>query len=80
MRTLAPTHPSAGLAGSARHPLTVTPLVLARAETRQVLRHPALVAGAAGVAIVLALGGVTPSVLIGAALGLVVSGGLLQLR
>lgn len=58
MRILAPTHPSAGLAGGARHPVTVTPLVLARAETRQVLRHPAFVTGAAASVIVLVLGGV----------------------
>ena len=56
MKTLAPTRPSAGLGDVARHPLRATPLVLARAETRQVLRHPAFVAGVAGSAIVLALG------------------------
>lgn len=58
MRTLAPTRPSVRLTGVARQPLTATPLVLARAETRHVLRHPAFVAGAVGSAIVLALGGV----------------------
>ena len=69
MRTRPPARPSVGLAGVARHPLRATPLVLARAETRKVLRHPAFVAGAAGSVVVLALGGVAA-----------VSGGMLQLR
>jgi hypothetical protein len=62
VRSLAPIRPSAGLEDAAVYPLRATPLVLARAETCHVLRHPAHAAGAVGSGIVLALGGVAAGI------------------